>query len=151
MRKRNFRKNTYTVLRKQGDDRVVMRGVGLVQPSVAVQAVQEGETTVTIVHEISVTTTDVYPAIDRTVSSNNEYGRFYFPDEVVWTGIPYQVYGQNLWAQQGKDEYRELTCVYDSVLPQTIVDPDWTEITDFETAVDSVEIVNELKLSKVIS
>lgn len=161
MIKRNFTKNTYTIARRQHtttsaitDDYMYIRGVGLLSPSPSIATVETDENSFDLNHEILIKTRQEYPALDNINGSANDYGLLYAPDVVIWTGRPYVTYSQDLFAKQGKDNQRQATLIYDSGETEWrdahLADPDWSEIDAFIAAVNSVEVVLELKLTNVI-
>lgn len=150
MMKRNFSKNVYTVVEKYNDNYTYYRGIGNIQPSPSVASIQSTETQFNLNHEIKIITRQDYPKLDVN-ASGDEYGDTFQPSYVMWTGVPYTCYGQNIWTQQD-DTYRNLLASYDSSneILQYVRDLDWSEISNFQEAINGVEIVNELKLSNVI-
>jgi len=162
MRKRNFLKNIYTVARRQhtsdsvtDDDFMYLRGVGLVSPNTPLESVEATkEKNVKLNHTLLIKTRQDYPCLDGINGSNEDYGLIYSPDVVIWTGRPYVMDSQDLFVQQGKDNHRQVSLIYEADEAEWrdagLRDLDWKEIDNFKTAINSVEVVLEFKTAKVL-
>lgn len=161
MRKRNFKRHSYTLLHATSwnntgwQDWEISRGYGFIQPNSSVSSYQISESGYALSSEILVRTQETHPSLDSGLESNESYGTTYNPSVVMWQDVPYVTYGQNLTSGFGKDNYRETVCIYDSAFDWgtgvDFPDPDWSEIDAFVAAVDATEIVIELKLAQVLA
>ena len=164
-RKRGFTRHTYTVMRDSEATTyppvdpvwMYMRGEGQIAPSPSVASVQAGDADFDVVNEIIVHTKQDYPLLDSSETSDFGIGDAYYPDYVIYKDTPHTAYGQNVWEKNGKNNYRKVTCIYDSgqdygdyIARRAFRDLNWWEITDFETAVNGVGFTNDLFLSQVL-
>lgn len=161
-RLRNFKRQTYTVIRYAGLDIVTqkpqyryLRGEGLITPSTSVQTVQTGDVRFDITYEILVYTKQTYPRLDITGIGSQPpdwLGDDYDPDFVVWHGVTFKPYGISQYAKVGKNDYRKVVCLYDSggavgnPKPRDLL---WYEIEDFQEAVNTTEMALEMVLAKI--
>jgi len=163
-RTRGLTRHIYTVIRKDYDDYIYKRGEGqlvpLNRPKSSLEPVADLQR-LEIEAELELHTRQDFPVIDPSVYTN-EGGRFtgigksVDPDYVMFKGSPFTTIGINYWENNGQSSYRRCYLIYTSaeeniVNDRAFYEVDWSNLSQFEQAVDGVEFMNTLVLSKVIN
>ena len=168
MRKKGFKRQQYTVMHNVYDVNlqewywVYLRGTGSINPTPRVDRVSAPsvpEEQFDIQAEIDLYTRDPYPVMESDPIGQNlpdDYiGANYRPSRVIWNGVDYATIALDPYSRLGcKNDYRKASLFYSaknsSIEDVPILDLDWKGLDDFYQAVNSTEMVVELKMSKVL-
>lgn len=144
-RKRNFARHNITVVNQTGANTTITysRVKGLVQPPAEFYAL-----------EIDPTGTSVRDKLELYVKTD----LINFTDEpttwsFLWEDRVYSVFGTRDFSHYGKDSYQKFIGIYDSRETYPFVEPDWNQVygvDGFIPAVDSLEVIVEMKLNHVL-
>ena len=147
-RKRNFARHNVTIVNRAGGIEVAaeyFRVKGLVQPPPEFYALEVTPTVLAAQDKL-----ELYVKVD-TIQFTDEPRQWFF----MWEGRVYVIYATRDFSHYGNDSYQKYIGIYDSreKPDYPFVEPDWDELygkDGFIPAVDAVEVIVEMKLSKVL-